>query len=145
LGGETYGVEITADAWISRVWHVTGNYSFLTMQLNPAPDSTDTFSAKAGGQTPQHQFYVRSGVDLWRSLEADITYRFVGELPTLQVGSYSSVDARLGWKLSAAFEFSLVGRNLLGPHLEFVPDLGDGMVGESLVKRGAYAKIAWRF
>jgi iron complex outermembrane receptor protein len=145
LEGETYGVEITADAWISRVWHVTGNYSHLKMRLNLAPESTDTGSGKAGGQTPRHQFYVRSGVDLWRTLEADITYRFVGSLPTLQVGSYSAVDARLGWKLSSAIEFSLVGRNLLEPHLEFVPDLSDGMVGESLVKREAYAKISWRF
>lgn len=145
LEGETYGVEINADAWISRVWHVTGNYSLLKMLLNLTPGSTDTASAKAGGQTPNHQFYVRSGVDLWRTIEADITYRFVASLPALGVGSYSSVDARLGWKLSSTLEFSLVGRNLLEPHLEFVPDLSDGMVGESLVKREGYAKLSWRF
>ena len=113
--------------------------------MNLAPGSTDTFSGETGGETPRHQFYVRSGVDLWRTIEADLTYRFAGSLPTLQIASYSTVDARLGWKISPAIEISLVGQNLLQSHLEFVPDLSDGMVGKSLVKRDAYAKLSWRF
>jgi len=70
----------------------------------------------------------------------DLDYRFVSALPSQSVPSYSTGDARLGWRFSRQFELSLVGRNLLQPfHPEFVGDPGP-VVG---IRRSAYVKVTW--
>ena len=118
-----------------------GAYSFLNMDLMKAPHSGDVGTAPGiEGSSPRNEGTFESGLDLPKSVQFDLTYRFVSALPGQGVRGYSTGDARLAWRFKREFELSLVGRNLLQPyHFEFGGDPGT-LVG---IKRSAYAEIRW--
>ncbi len=96
------------------------------------------------GHSPEHQFGLRSTMDLPYNLELDIWPRYVDELTALGVDSYSSLDIRLGWRPTGSLEFSLVGRNLLeNDRLEFKDR--HSPLFSTTVERGVYGKVTWRF
>jgi len=83
-------------------------------------------------------------MDLTRDLDFDLWLRYVDNLPSQDVGSYITLDARLGWKLHKDIELSVVGQNLIDSHrLEFKPEILDTYPTE--VERSVYGKITWRF
>lgn len=144
--GESYGVEASGDARLRRAWRISGNYSFYRMQFHLAPGSTDVISEVGGTSSPTHQFQFRTSLDLSRSIEADLGCKYVSSLSALGVPAYTSVDARVGWKLSPNLELAVVGQNLLDPgHLEFAPNGQDGITQGAMVQRGGYAKFSWHF
>ena len=112
------------------------------MDLNKRPGSTDTTSINSiEGSNPHHKVVVKSGLTLPGGLEFSQTYRYVSALPSQRVGSYHTIDTRLGWRLTDHVELSVVGQNLLQPHH---PEYGGNpgpLVG---IKRNIYAAIAWR-
>ena len=66
------------------------------------------------------------------------------DITAQNVGSYLTLDARLGWKPARNWEISIVGQNLFhDQHLEFVPEFINTSPTE--VERGAYAKITYNF
>jgi iron complex outermembrane receptor protein len=141
LLGYTKGVEIAPEWRVTDFWRLRGSYSFLQMNIGKAPHSGDVGTAPGIiGSSPQHQGTVASAFDLSKTLQLDLTYRYVSVLPGQKVPAYSTGDARFAWRFSRQWEISLVGRNLFQPsHFEF---LGDplGLVG---IKRSAYAEIRW--
>jgi iron complex outermembrane receptor protein len=142
LYGYTKGAEI-APEWRPRdFWRLRGSYSFLHMNLGRSPHSEDVGTAgPTVGSSPQHQASIQSSFDLTKKLQFDLTYRFVSALPAQMVGSYSTADARIGWKFNRHFDFSVVGQNLFQPsHAE---DGGDPL-GLVYIKRSVYAKLTWR-
>ena len=55
-------------------------------------------------------------------IELDGWLRYVDELPSPAVDSYTELDLRLGWHATEALELSLAGQNLLhASHAEFGP------------------------
>ena len=122
------------------------------MSISKAPGSLDIGTAPdLIGSSPEHQVFVQSSLDLPRSLQLDLDYRFVSDLPGQKglpgqiVESYSTADARFAWKLPRGFEIALVGRNLLQPHHpEFGTDPGTPttvtLVG---IKRSAFVQLTW--
>jgi hypothetical protein len=91
------------------------------------------------GSSPAHQVDVISSVDIKKSFQFDLVYRYVSALPGQQVPSYSTGDARFAWR-RGPLELSVVGRNLLQPwHFETGGDPGPLVA----IKRHVYAKIAW--
>ena len=144
LEGETHGFELAADYRPSERWRLQAAYSFLEMHLQPKASSTDPVAGSAEGESPAHQFSLRLSMDLSDNLELDLWLRYVGELPSFNVSSYLTLDARLGWKVSKDLELSLVGRNLIdSPHQEFGNSLF--ATGEYEVEREAYLMAEWRF
>ena len=74
----------------------------------------------------------------------DTTLRFVDHLSGLNVPSYYSLDAHLGWRPVSPFELSIGGQNLLNnKHLEFIPDFINTAPTE--VKRTVYGSLTFRF
>lgn len=144
MRGEVYGLELAAD-WRPRDWlRLQGAYSLLEMRLHLDEDSTDALSQGAQGQSPQHQFSLRSSINLPKGLELDLWLRYVSRLPDLNIGSYLTLDARLAWRPRKDIEIALVGQNLLDDrHPEFTSEF----IAEepTQVPRGAYASISWRF
>lgn len=143
LVGATTGVEI-APNWAPTNWlHLKSSYAYLNIDLRNKPGSVDGSSAKSTeGSSPRHQVVVQSLLDLPGNLELDLTYRYVSALPAQSVRSYSTADARIGWRLGRQFDLTFVGQNLFQPrHLEFRSDPGP-QVG---IKRSAYAKITWTY
>jgi iron complex outermembrane receptor protein len=142
LRGNTSGVEVAPEWRPTPWWRLVGSYSYLRMDLSKAPSSLDTTTIKSTeGASPHHQVMMQSFVDLPKSLEFNLTGRYITDLPAQKVASYGTGDANVGWHPIKHFLFSVVGQNLVQPHhSEFGTDPGP-LVG---IKRSVYAKITWR-
>ncbi|HZL68418.1 MAG TPA: hypothetical protein VFC29_13935 [Candidatus Limnocylindrales bacterium] len=69
---------------------------------------------------------------------------FVGRLWAQGVPSYTRLDTNLTWQPAERFSIKVAGENLLKDHhLEYIGS--DSAVMPSMIKRSAYAKIAWQF
>jgi iron complex outermembrane recepter protein len=141
LLGYTKGVEIAPEWRPTAIWRLRGSYSYLHMNLGRAPNSGDVGTAPfIVGSSPQHQVTVSSSVDITQKLQLDLTFRYVSALPGQAIPSYSTGDARVGWRFNRQLELSVAGQNLLQPwHVEDGSDPGP-LVG---IKRSVYAKLTW--
>lgn len=145
MEGEAYGVELAANWLALDWWRFQAAYTYLQIQLHLDPDSRDTVSERAEGESPHHQLFLRSSMDLSRDLELDLWVRYVDSLPDLGVRSYVSLDARLGWRPRQDLELSIVGQNLVDSHhSEFGPD-AFVKTSPTEVERSVYGKITWSF
>jgi len=141
IEGSTEGIEIAPD-WKTASWlELKASYSYLNLDLENKPGSTDTGTVrKDQASSPRHEFVLRPLLKLPRGFEFDPTYRYVSALPGLQISSYSTMDVHLGWRFAGRLELSVVGENLFQPkHAEFSGDPG-GPIG---IRRSVYAKIIW--
>jgi iron complex outermembrane recepter protein len=144
MSGGTYGAELFADWRVLPKWRLMGSYSYLQMDIHKDGDSLDPLPDNPDGESPRHQFYVRSSLDLPKKWELDSTLRFVDNLPALNIGSYYSLDAHLSWKPLAYLELSAGGQNLLNDkHLEFIPEFIN--TTPTLVTRTFRGTVTWRF
>jgi iron complex outermembrane receptor protein len=139
--GETYGAELSARWHVMEHWRLVGSYSWLHMRLRP--DEADE------GDSPQHQFQIRSYVDLPYHLELNGALYFVdqtssdsGQVRTT-VPSYVRLDLGVTWRPTPTLELGIWGQNLLDDrHPEF-NSLRTTLRTE--VPRGVMGKITWRF
>jgi iron complex outermembrane receptor protein len=142
--GATYGTEFFAEWKPAQKLKLSGTYSFLKMNIHSDPDSLDVTSPNPGGASPQHQFYLRSSIDLPKNFEHDVTMRYVGKLSGLAIPGYYSLDAHAGWKPVSMVELAIGGQNLLNKrHLEFRPDFIN--TTPTQVKRTFHASVTVRF
>jgi len=144
MSGGTYGVELFADWKVVPKWRLAGSYSYLQMDIHKNLDSQDPTPDNPNGSSPRHQWYLRSSIDLPKHFEQDTTLRFVDQLPSLNVPSYYSLDAHLGWRPVTSLEFSIGGQNLLNNwHFEFMPDFVN--TSPTVVKRSIFGSITVKF
>jgi iron complex outermembrane recepter protein len=141
LLGNTKGVEITPEWRPTGFWRLRGSYSYLHMSLWKSPGSGDVGTAPVTvGSSPGHTAWIQSSFDIAKTIQFDLTWRYVSALPGEMVPSYSTGDARIAWRFKEQFELALAGRNLLQPsHFEASGDPGP-LVG---IKRSAYLKLTW--
>lgn len=139
-GAEGWGGELLARIQPSDRWRLAVGYSYLGLDVDPPPAFQEIASA---GQSPRHQYQIRSYLDLPENVELDTSVHFVDELPAFPVDSYTRWDVRAGWHPRRDLEISLLLRNLLGPtHQEFGQSVFET---PSLVERSFHGKIRWRF
>jgi len=81
-------------------------YSYFHMNV----DGDSSALATPTGVSPNHQFQVRSLLDLPHHLEWDSTVGYVSKLAEGNVPAYVRVDSRIGWRLGEFVELSVVGR-----------------------------------
>jgi iron complex outermembrane receptor protein len=144
MGGGTYGVELFADWKVLPKWRLVGSYSYLQMNIHKNVNSLDPTPDNPNGSSPRHQWYLRSSIDLPKHFEQDTTLRFVDQLPSLNVPSYYSLDAHLGWRPVTSLELSIGGQNLLNNrHFEFMPDFVN--TSPTVVKRSIFGSITVKF
>jgi iron complex outermembrane receptor protein len=153
LMGNTKGIEVSPE-WRPRDnWRLRGSYSYLHMSIERSPNSLDIGTAPGiMGSSPEQQLFAQSSWDVSRAFQFDVDIRYVSSLPGQAVNpqwfvqSYTTADARLGFRLTSQLDLSLVGRNLLQPHHpEFGTDPAADGVNIALVgiKRSAYLKLTW--
>jgi iron complex outermembrane receptor protein len=134
LHGNSHGVEVTADYRPVSWWRWTGNYSLIRIQMTRDPGSTDVQELRYERQTPQHQVYLQSSLDLPKRVFIDWMFRFASELP---VAAYGTSDVRAAWAPTPRLEVALVGKDLHEPrHLEWAGGLP--------IRRRAYVSVTWR-
>jgi iron complex outermembrane receptor protein len=141
LLGYTKGIEISPEWRPKDFWRLRGSYSFLHMNLTQAPGTPEIGTAPiTDGSSPHHQVTVESALNISKTLELDLTYRYVSRLPAMGVPAYSTGDARFSWRFSRELTLSLAGRNLFQPyHFEFQSDPGP-LVG---IERSGYLSMTW--
>jgi iron complex outermembrane receptor protein len=84
-------------------------------------------------------------MDLPMDFELDSWLRYVDNLPSLDVESYITLDARLGWRPKENLEISIVGQNLLDDrHPEFGQPWFIHYVPTE-VEHSVYGKVTWHF
>jgi iron complex outermembrane receptor protein len=136
----TYGAEFFANWNVTDRWRISPGYSYFRMNVNG--DSSTL--ATPTGVSPNHQFQVRSLLNLPHHLEWDSTAGYVSELADGNVPAYVRIDSRIGWRLGEFVELSIVGQNLLSRrHVEFSDTIYP--LDHTLVERSVFGKVTWRF
>ncbi|MGH9857814.1 MAG: TonB-dependent receptor plug domain-containing protein, partial [Acidobacteriota bacterium] len=143
MTGHAYGVEIGTNWNPTGFWRLSGAYSYLHVQLELEPGSNDALSVTAEGDSPRHQFHVRSQMELPRNFEFDLALYCVDELINQNVPGYSRLDTRIGWVPRKDIELSLVFQNLLDDRH---PEFGNSpLVVSTQIQRSIYGKITVHF
>jgi iron complex outermembrane receptor protein len=148
LEGDTYGLEFSGNYRISDSWSLHAGYTLLEEHLRVKPGQTDINDALNETADPEHQFSLRSSLNLPRHTEFDTALRWVDTLhinngPVIgTVPSYFELDAHLAWHATDRLEFALVGQNLL--HNRH-PEYGFPEPSRPEIERTAYGKFTWRY
>ncbi len=138
LNGETYGFQISPELQVTDWCKFQAGYSYFHMKLHLDNDSLDTVSIASERNNPSNQFIFRGSFNLPYKFEFDGTFRYVDNLPNLDIASYAVADARVGWRGIRHVNLELIGQNLFETHhAEFRPG--------NEVERGVYGRATWDF
>jgi iron complex outermembrane receptor protein len=139
--GESAGVELAAAWQPFDWWRLQATYSYLWMELEVEPGSTDTSLVLTAQDSPTHQASLRSSWDVIEDVRFDAWLRYVDELERRRIPSYVTLDLRLAWSPNDHWEFAVVGQNLLeDSHQEFV-----FLPTQWAVPRSVYGKVSVKF
>ena len=147
---QTYGSEWSLHWQVLPEWSLETAYTYLNTRFQP---DARVFSTTDRGTSPQQQVSMRSALNLGKTVDFDVWFRYVDSLPLKGtpapylangIPSYTTLDARLGWRAYPGLELSLVGQNLLdNRHPEFQQEaLTTPRTG---VPRSFYLKLDWQF
>ncbi|HLP77230.1 MAG TPA: TonB-dependent receptor, partial [Candidatus Paceibacterota bacterium] len=109
---ESRGVELSGTWQATDWWRLRGGYTFLDTHVHRVEGGLDLNRARAEGNDAPNQVLLQSMLDLLCNFEFDVTARFVDTLPSPNVPSHFTFDARLGWHVLPNLEFSILGQNL---------------------------------
>ena len=141
LRGYSEGAELTADWQASSWWRLRAGWTELRVGSEPQPGSPDRGTARSIAMDPNFQGSLRSQWDWTPHWETDAALRYVGPIANQQLPGYTELDLRVGWHPAAAWEFSLVGLNLLHDHH---PEFNSPLSRRE-IQRSLYGKATWRF
>jgi len=116
--GTTHGIEVAANWGMKPWWRWRLAYNYLSMDVDVDPGNGSPGTEVIVKDNPEHQLVVRSSWDL-ASAMADVGVRNVAELPD-RADAYTTLDARLAWRVQPDLELSLAALSLLDvPRREF--------------------------
>lgn len=144
--GRTRGVELAATWRAAPAVRVRGSYAYLdaTAELT-AGAPAGTLLEAAPENNPEHQVDLWASFDVSRSVELDVSGRYVSARTGAQIPEYASADVRLGWSVNHRIGVSLVGQGLFQHHHREFPG-GSAFVPDArAIPRRAYAKVVWQF
>lgn len=148
MHGHSEGIEVSAEWLPMSWWRLLATYSYLKLTMTLDDTSTDAINkGDAEGDSPAHQFSIRSGFDLGKEVELDFWLRGADRVAYIdgeRIPGYLTMDTRLAWKPRPQLELALVGRNLFHQHRkEFAPEFVNTFPTE--VERSFYGKVTWQF
>jgi iron complex outermembrane recepter protein len=144
LNAETTGLEVAAQWTPARGWRLDGSYTGLRVDPQPDPASRDAGAAAFDGNSPSHQWQVRSTFWLGRRAEVSAALFHVGRIRSLDVPAYTRADLTGELKLRGGWLLAIAGRNLLQPrHVEY-SSAAIGMAATEIPKNGS-ASLVWQF
>jgi len=130
MAGETYGIEVSADYRPVKWWQLSGEWSFLEIDMRLKHEQAADLTGYVENSNPRHQLSLHSALNIGKQVEFDVWLRYVDEIghmrpafgltaPVNTASGYTEFDARLAWKPAENIELSVTGRNLGGAHQEF--------------------------
>lgn len=123
-------------------WVLEGVYSYLSWDWTRTPTAVDQ-TADREGSAPKHQVRLRSSSSLPGNVDLDMTYRYVGALPSFGLPLRHAFDARVAWAPTNHIELAVGGRNMLSPpRAEF---LSESRTIPSRIPWSAHTTITVRF
>ena len=141
MEGYIYGLETWGDYRVRSWWRLSAGFTIMQKNLDLKPGAIDAALDQHAGNDPDHQFSIRSSMDLFENVDFDISLRSVDDLPNPMVPSYLELDVRLAWQMTDQLELSLSGFNLLDNQH---PETG-AAPGRLEVPRTVLAGARWRF
>jgi iron complex outermembrane receptor protein len=140
LNADTYGIEARVNFGTASWWRWQTSYAWLEKEFSADPGSLDRTGGTGEGNDARYRIAVRSYVDLPGRFELDAWLRYVDELPSPFIPSYTELDLHLGWRPTDALELAIVGQNLLhGQHAQFATARPEE------IERAVYGKVTWHF
>jgi outer membrane receptor protein involved in Fe transport len=138
----TMGFEAVVNWRAAPRLNLSAAYSFLYMNLDGPPSSQAIASQAAEHQSPRQQWNLRSQWDVTERLALDTTLYYVSAVQGYGIDAYWRLDTRIGWQITDALHFDVVGQDLLDrSHREF-GNLTD--VGATQIGRSVYGRLTWR-
>jgi iron complex outermembrane receptor protein len=143
--GHSKGVELLVEWQPGEAWRLSASYSHIDLHLDSAGLDLNR-NTWIAGSTPRgiaglRSLYSAGRFELDAQLRHHTRIRLVPADTTGEgIDAYSSLDLRLGWRISDEWRISLMGKNLLDDqHVEF----GTPATRGALV-RAAWLKAEWR-
>jgi iron complex outermembrane receptor protein len=120
--GFSYGFENALKWDVSNKLELSATYSFIRTRLR---DGIST-SVNSEGNTPKHQFSVRSSYELPYGLQFNSQVYSYSGVSTHNTDEYIRLDSNLVWNIKKNSQLKLVGQNLLDDyHPEFGRNLNE--------------------
>ena len=141
--GIMHGAEMWTQWQAAKNWRLVGGLVVQDMDYELEAGAIDpgALVGTLANSDPNYYWSLRSLWDITPRHELDVMLRGSGALSQSEVDAYTTMDVRLGWKVSRELELSLVGQNLIGhEHTEFISRLD-----EDLFDRRLFAKVTWHF
>jgi iron complex outermembrane receptor protein len=141
----TYGVEGTATWDVVDGFRLRATYALLRVKASEKrghPPSTD--DAGLEGE-PRHRGTLWASLDLPFRIEADIAARWTGHTYRPELGSWTELDARLGWRTPWGGEVGVAGRNLLHASHRESASAASGGISLTEPERAVWGYLSWRF
>jgi iron complex outermembrane receptor protein len=141
MEGIIYGIEAWGDYQVRPWWRLSAGFTLMQKNLDLKPGAVTAALDQHAGNDPDHQFSIRSSMDLLDNVEFDIGLRSIDDLPNPTVPSYLELDARIAWQVTDQLELSISGFNLLDNRH---PETGAAATRIE-VPRTVLAGARWRF
>lgn len=139
LKGETYGIEGWADIQVASWWRLSPGLRSLHKDLRFKEGAIGLLGVEQAGNDPRWRAYLKSSMDLNRSITFDAFARYVTELPDPQTDAYFELSARVAWDITPSWQLALSGFNLLhARHVEYAPPTG------AQIERSFFIEARWR-
>jgi iron complex outermembrane recepter protein len=148
LEGETRGGEFSASYQAFDWWQLRAGYDLLLEKIGIVPGQYDLNAALNETSDPEHQFSVRSSMNLPGKVALDAQLRWVDTLHNNSgatagtVPAYFELNARLAWSPTRNLKLSVAGQNLLHAHH---PEYGFPGPTREEIERNIYGKAEWRY
>lgn len=139
--GRAYGGEVMISGQLTPWWQVESSYSYLNLRDQSPPQ---TLSFASDGNSPFHQFRLRSDMDFNDRVSLGAFVHYVSAARNRERTAYTDVNLKLTYRLNSQLELSLAGRNLLDKrHLEYGES--ELPIELSYVPRSAFIEARARF
>jgi iron complex outermembrane receptor protein len=138
------GFEITFDWEPLTWWRTRLGWSWLEVEVERTKPGIDPITPGVADNTPAHQVFWQHHFNLPHQVALDVDLRYVGELESLGIDAYTSLDLRLGWAPRDDLLLEIVGQNLLdSSRHEYETSLLSTV--PSGAERGVYGSVTWKF
>jgi iron complex outermembrane receptor protein len=138
MEGESYGGTIVVNWEPIASWRLQFQYAHTELDLTSKPGSNDAGALTVAGNSPGNQVSVLSFLELPHDLSLFTGIRYVEELPSQSVPSYTAIDWSLAWRPTDNVRASLTVQNANERrHIEF----GEGRQ----LERSALLTLVWKF
>jgi iron complex outermembrane receptor protein len=142
MDATTYGVELSANARVNEHWRLAAGYAWLRVDADAHPSSIDPFSEEDYDDSdPDHQFNVRSYLNVGRDVEVNVAAYFVDHVEQYDAGPFVRFDASVVWRPTKHLEWSAGVQNAFDPqHHEFRSSVNDA---PAEIERAFYTQLVF--